>query len=169
MLDLSSVSGQDDWLKYKDPSGQFEVLCPGGLMQIKHQEVTSEMGSLKNTAHFIQMDAPHPNHLYMITTVEYPTGAFPEDSLALATDFFEEILVSLEQNTNTKEQYHTTDVTKERKEMLLRLTSLDSKLSIKAKVVLENDVLYTLQAYTSHSNNLNEFLDQFINSFVVLN
>ena len=168
LLGVELVSGQNEWQKYLDPNGKFEVFCPGGLMQMKEQEVVTELGHLKNTAYFIQMDNPHPNHLYMITTIDYPKGAFPKDSLSMIEEFFEEVLISLEQNTNTKEQYHQMEVTAQTKEMISRLISLDGKTSIKARVLLKDDILYTLQAYTNHSNKLNDFLDQFIDSFKLL-
>lgn len=164
----ANLMGQDSWQIYKSPDGSFQVSCPGGLLQVKEQSTITGVGKLTNRAYYINMDKDHPNFLYMITSVHYPSGTFNQDSLELIGDFLKSTSLSLQESTGCRIQYELVNLEDEYPNMIMRLHDDESRTGIKAKIYIKNNVLYTLQAYTTSDNKLNDFLDKFINSFQLL-
>jgi hypothetical protein len=161
------IFSQDTWMKYEAPDRSFTISCPGGIMNATVKEVITGVGKLVNKVYYINMADDHPNFLYMVSTVHYPSGTFHKDSLDLIEDYFIQSSISLQESTGCKLQYKLVEVFDEVPNMILRLIDEASGTGIKAKMFLYSDTLYTIQAYTNHDNKLNEFLDQFINSFTI--
>jgi hypothetical protein len=159
------VNAQDLWKKYRAPDNSFSISCPGGVMSYSEKDVETGVGRLNNKVHFLNMDKEHPNFLYMVTSVDYPEGTFNSDSLDLMVEYFKEASLSLEQTTGCKLQYKLIEVYDEIPNMILRLSDETSGTGIKAKMFIKGDVLYTVQAFTTNANQLNDFIDDFINSF----
>jgi hypothetical protein len=168
ILCIAPINGQESWKKYTAPDKSFSINCPGGIMEYSEKEIITGVGKLTNKVHFLNIEKGHINFLYMVTSVSYPEGTFPHDSLELIESFLLESANSLSESTGCQLQYKLVEMYDEVPNMVLRLYDQKSNTGIKSKVYLYDDTLYTLQAFTTHENKLNDFIDEFINSFKIL-
>jgi hypothetical protein len=162
------MSGQSDWRLFEPIDQNFSVNCPGGLMEYTSKSFITGIGEMTNQAYFLNMKGDHPNFLYLINIVEYPEQSFPKDSIRLIEELLSTTAEAMSESTGCQIMYQQTEMNDEVPFLILRLHDKESNTSIKSKVFVIHDRLYTLQVYTSHENKLNDFVDKFIKSFRVL-
>lgn len=166
---VSMMEGQISWVKFKaDAVLSFEVTVPAE-MGVKTKKINTDIGEMTTTTYAHEGTEEDVNFLYVINTVEYPSGAFPKDSTALVDDFLNEAIVSISDGIQGEIVY-TSEINEKKNGQgkLFRLKYDNGFGVIKGKTFLKDDVFITLQVYTTRDNSLNEDMDYFLNSFKAL-
>ena len=164
---VNQIFSQSNWATYTPPGKDFSIICPGGVMKYETKSIITGIGPLNNHVHYLDLPSDHPNFLYSINIVNYPEGSFDTDSTDIVDDLFETSVSALSESTGCKINYSQKSLLEDIPYVIVRLSDEKSNTSIKAKVLLKNDSVYSLMVYTLHDNKLNDFIDKFINSFVI--
>jgi len=167
ILWANNVSGQSKWSTYHSPKNDFSILCPGGIMKYESKTVITSIGPLINQVHYLDLPADHPNFLYTINVINYPEGSINKDSIEVIDELFDTTVESMSESTGCKISYSQKSLQEDIPYVIVRLMDQKSNTSIKSKVFLIEDSVYSLQVYTMHDNKLNDFIDKFINAFQV--
>lgn len=157
---------------YTADDGSFSVLAPGEFVE-KYQELETEVGSIEVYTLHCQLDIKdHPNFLYLINYYDYPDG-FDDDAENGEDEFLKNIFdESIDQSLtglNGKLLYSTDIKLQEYYSgRVNRISYNDGESIVKSKMYLVNNRFYFLQVYTTKDNSLNLEMDDFLNSFKVL-
>ena len=163
---LSNICiSQEKWSQFE--SDQFTILAPGKLEK-KTKKITTEMGEVNTINYSLVFEKEHPNYLYTINVIEYPTGTINKDSLATIQEMINETLSGLEENLQSKIQYTSSLDIDYTNGYIFRMINETKGLITKGKIIVFNDYLYTLMVYTTKEKSLNREMDKFLDSFKIL-
>lgn len=167
LLILSSV--QPDADLYLSDDGKFSVIAPGVFAE-KYQELETDMGAVEVfTLHCQPVLDKDPNFLYLINYYDYPEGVSEEDEEFINNLFDESIDQSIT-SLDGKLLYSSPITLQEDFDGRVNRVSYNKGASIvKSKMFLVEDRFYFLQVYTTKDNSLNLEMDEFLDSFKVLN
>lgn len=174
-----SLYGQDEavveaakreviWEETVSYSGRFQVNVPGYMTQ-KADTITTKLGELVYHTYFYQSpDKKADNLFYMVSYVDYPSGAMHMDSVELLEEFFQvsaeeaafsitgDLVYSHPQDWNGYPGY------------IWRVDYLKGEAVIKTRAFLVENRYYNIQVITLKANSLNPAADKFFNSFYLL-
>ncbi len=158
------ITFAQEWQVFHSSDNLFSVSCPGGIMNFNEKKINSSVGVLENQVYYLDLE-DHPNHLYMISLVKYPEGALEKDSIGRIEEFLIESCESLALNTGYTIKYRDTQMENTPYYAMMRMYNKDKKDGVKVKALVNNDILYIVQVYSNHPNQLNDFMERFIQSF----
>ena len=169
VLSFMEVICQENWRTFVSPTKTFSIECPGGLLQTAKQDIKTSIGTLTQYTHFIDMGNNDLNRVYSVSEISYPVGTFEPDSINLIEEFLMQMSESIEVTNGLTAQYKNFNANTAYPYILMRFQNDDTKTTTKTKVILHNDVVYTIQVFTPSQLSLNELIDHFMRSFKVLN
>ena len=158
---------------YHSDDGSFSILSPGDFVE-KYQEMTTDIGDIEVYTLLCQPDTKnHPNFLYLINYYDYPEGVQDEDAQSdeeFIKNLFDE---SVDQSLTSLDGklLYTSNITLQEKYdgRINRISYNDGDSMVKSKMFLVDNRFYFLQVYTTKNNSLNLEMDEFLDSFKVLN
>ncbi len=169
MLFNSTINyAQNGWINFKaDAVLSFEIQVPAE-MGVKTKEITTDLGPMTTATYAHEGKDEDANFLYVVNIVEYPSGTFPLDSLALKNEFLDESIESILIGVDGELVYKS-DIADGENGLgrLFRVKYEEGHGIIKGKVFVKDDVFMTLQVYTTKEKSLNDEMDDFLSSFKV--
>lgn len=164
-----SVTGQNDWKHWNSVEGNFTIFVPGD-MQEKIQTVETDLGTLEYHQFFYQSTEENPeNYIYMVNYVDYPLGSLSSDSLELVNTFFEatkeEAVASVEGELRYADPISLYDFPGQ----IWRIDYNDGQAILKSKSFVVNNRFYSIQVATSKAMRFNDKMNQYLDSFKLLN
>lgn len=164
--------GQPDTDIYTADDGSFSILAPGNFVE-KYQELETEIGDIEVFTLHCQLDiSEHPNFLYLINYYDYPAGfddSADSDNQDFLSNIFDESIDQSLTSLDGKLLYSTDIKLQDSYDGRVNRISYNNGESIvKSKMFLVRDRFYFIQVYTTKDNSLNLEMDDFLNSFRVL-
>ena len=166
-------SFQPDTTVYVAEDGSFSILSPGAFTE-KYQELTTDIGDIEVFTLLCQPDTEKdPNFLYLINYYDYPSGFRDLEEGESEEDFiknlFDESVDQSVEGLGGNLLYSSNIELQESYSGRLNRVSYNDGVSIvKSKMFLVGNRFYFIQVYTTKDNSLNLFMDEFLDSFKVL-
>lgn len=153
---------------FVDETAKFKVRAPGVFLE-KFQSISTDIGDMDVLTYYHQPDIEEaPNYLYLINYIEYPKGSMHHDSTEVVSELFsksvEEFNVSVSANSIyesqlTGESYPT---------YIFRSQYNEGFNIVKSKMLVFEHRFYFLQVFTTKPHSLNKEIDDFLDSFRIL-
>ena len=162
------IASTEHWEDFTSMPGQFKVRVPGPFKE-KADIFQTDIGILVYHTFFYQDQSEGAeNFIYMISYVDYPSGAVHSDSTDLIDEFFQatidqatfSIAGDLAYSNPIKEQGYPG--------FLWRINYRQNTSVIKTKAFLKDNRYYAIQAVTAKDLALNPTIDRFMDSFKLL-
>lgn len=166
LFSSSAFAQQDNWIEFKSLDDQYELLFPDAP-NYKEKEVLTNLGNITTQNFSVVFDKDQINYLYSLNIVDYPEGTFHPDSTELINLLFENSVTQLAEDTHHEVLYMSDHVEQGVPSFNYRLTDKNKGLAVKGKAFLVGDRFYNLNVHTANPNSLNEFMDRFIDSFLL--
>jgi len=162
-----NMFGQTEYLK--DETAGFSIKAPGTFLE-KYQQVPTDLGSLEVLTYYHQPDIENPkNYLYLINYIEYPAGSLHHDSLDMVKDLFSKSIEEFNFSVGGKLIYQTPFLDERPPHSIFRSEYDDGFKIVKAKMIVDKNRFYFLQVFTTKPHSLNKGVDDFLESFMLLN
>jgi len=171
ILLLSGI--QPDTISYVAEDGSFSILSPGPFTE-KYQELSTDIGDIEVFTLLCQTDLEdNPNFLYLINYYDYPPGFQDQEDGESEEDFINNLFdESIDQSVTSlggKLLYSTNIRLQDNYDgRLNRVSYNDGDSIVKSKMFLVGNRFYFIQVYTTKDNSLNQLMDDFLDSFEVL-
>jgi len=156
---------QHDWISYSPDEGPFFSVEVPSEMEIKSNQVDTEIGRLITMAYILEGSESDKNKLYLINSVVYPEGSFPQDSIGLKLDYLSESITSTVINAGGQLIYSQEQKVGGELGYVFRIKYNDGTGIIKGKAVISGDTFFMLKVYSHKDDSLNQDMDYFLNSF----
>lgn len=164
---------QPDTVLYLAEDGSFSIVSPGPFTE-KYQELSTDIGDIEVFTLLCQTDLKdNPNFLYLINYYDYPPGFRDQEASDSEADFinnlFDESIDESVTSLGGKLLYSTDIKLQDQHDGRLNRVSYNNGDSIvKSKMFLVDNRFYFIQVYTTKDNSLNILMDEFLDSFKVL-
>lgn len=163
------LQAQDMWQYMTSYEGNFKVHAPGVLTE-KVQTITTEVGELEYHRFFYQSPTDDAeNYIYMINYVDYPLGSLHSDSLELVQTLFETSKEAALENVAGELQYADQLNFYDYPAQIWRIDYNEGNAVLKTKVFFVKNRFYLLQVATTKPKRMNQSINQFLDSFQLLN
>ena len=152
-----------------DESAKFKISAPG-VFKEKFESIGTDIGDMDVLTYYHQPEDVENanNYLYLINYIEYPVGSIHHDSLTIVDELFkkskEEFLLSV----SGKSIYESHIDGAPYPTYLFRSTYNEGFNIVKSKMLVFEHRFYFIQVFTTKPNSLNKEIDQFLESFTIL-
>jgi len=162
MANISTA--QDNWEPFTSEEGRFTVLSPGE-MDLRVNALEVAIGELKYFTYFHQPADTLHNLLYQVSYCDYPKGTIHSDSVDFIPEFLEDNIKSSAESVSGELVYSDDISYYEYPGKLFKIFFSDGEGSIKSKIFIVGNRLYTVSAISMRNKSLNPMVDTFLESF----
>lgn len=153
------------WEKFDDYKGAFTIQTPGPFQE-KIDSVKTAIGLLAyHTFYFRPPSEVAENEFYMVSYVDYPTGAIHHDSIDLVRALFDETQEAAVASMRGELLFSRDGQSRSFPFRYWRIDYLNGRASIRTKAYVANNRFYTVQTVTRREYGMNKSTDRFIDSF----
>lgn len=145
----------------------FEVLVPGKMdWGIKH--VMTDLGEMQTITYLYKGEEKNPDPVYIINYTKYPLNSLNKDSIQLLEDFFQTSMEGIKESLGGELIYFADISSVYTPQKLYKIHYNKGLASVKGKMIVDNDVFYSIQVFSSFQNSQKNENDKFLNSFKLL-
>lgn len=166
-LNVDATQAQLLWNQYvpKNSKASFKVECTDAL-KYQSQDIETEVGPLTIES-FQTKDPMDSTYIYSIVAMIYPEG-FLSDENAEDDDMLSHMIEGSAQQMLGRVVYQSDISTDEVSAKLFRIAYQNDEKSIKGRLMRYEDVIYNVQIASLSENNLDNRIDRFLDSFMIL-
>lgn len=151
-----------------DESAKFKIRAPGVFLE-KYKSISTDIGDMDVLTYYHQPeDEAASNYLYLINYIEYPEGSLHHDSLDVIDELFKKSKEEFILSVGAKSIYESKIGDEEYPTYLFRSEYNEGFNIVKSKMIVYGHRFYFLQVFTTKPNSLNKEMDQFLESFTIL-
>jgi len=162
----SFASAQVDWEPFTSEKGRFSISSPGE-MELRVNALDVAIGELKYFTYFHQpLDTMH-NLLYQVSYCDYPVGTIHSDSAEFIPQFFEDNLIASAESVDGELVYSDDIKYYEYPGKIFKIFFKDGAGSIKSKIYLVGNRLYTVSAISLRSKSLNPLVEDYFENTIL--
>ena len=159
---------QSNWKSFTSEKGKFTILAPGTFVE-KTNTVTTSIGETEyHTFIYQSEDEKADNLVYMISYCDYPEGSIHSDSTELVKEFLEVTVDSAVKSVKGDLFYSSEITLNDYPGMLWRVNYQKGEATIKTKSYLVGRRYYSVQTVTYREKGLNPLIDDFLDSFKLI-
>jgi hypothetical protein len=161
------LHAQDQWQVNRATDKSCEWLAPG-KMKDGMKRIPTVLGEIPQITWVYQPEDNHPNYLYLVSWIDYPSGTFSLDSIHVIHQLFEVSANTLVNDLKGELVYGTAQYDHSKPSYVFRVSFREGNQVVKGKMLLHNDRFYMMQVYTLKDNSLNNDIDRFLQSIRML-
>ncbi len=158
---------QDDWMTFDSEIGNFSILVPDSMTQTT-KDLDLAIGKLKYQIYHYQGPDTSENWLYQVSYVDYPAGTVHSDSIEFLEMLFDENVKSSTKSVYGKLAYQTDDNYQNYPGQIFKVHFADNQAAIKTRLYMVENRFYTISVTGPRGLSLNPKVEQFLNSFNLL-
>ena len=162
----SFLFGQQVYKTFVPPGQSFSVDVPG-VMKNGEKKVLTDLGEFRPVSWIYEGKGEDPNHLYLVSYVDYPQGTFHPDSTAMIQEFFQASIDTHVRDLGGDLSYQSESPYNTSAGVMYRATYNQNKHVVKSRILLIGDRFYAIQVYTTSEKSLNSGMNKFLESFRV--
>ncbi len=159
---------QQDDVVYTNIEAQFSVRQPG-LYEEKYANMETEIGDMEVFTYYCEPPIEDPNYLYLINYIQYPKETLHHDSTEMVADLFTQSLEESRAGMDAKLLYQVQQSDYEYPTHLSRMEFDQGQNVVKSKMIVAENRFYFIQVFTTKQHSLNEEMDEYLNSFQLIN
>jgi len=152
---------------FVDETAKFKIRAPGVFSE-KYESIDTDIGNMEVLTYYHQPEEEAKNYLYLINYIEYPAGSIHHDSLAIVDELFKKSKEEFEISISGKSIYESELDDEEYPTYLFRSVYNEGFNIVKSKMIVFEHRFYFIQVFTTKPNSLNKEMDQFLDSFTIL-
>jgi len=151
-----------------DESAKFKIFAPGEFLE-KYQTVPTDIGDMEVLTYYHQPESEEaPNYLYLINYFEYPGESLHHDSLDVVNDLFLKSAEEFNLSIGGSSIYESALDGEEYPTYIFRTEYNEGYNITKSKMIVYEHRFYFIQVFTTKPHSLNVEVDQFLESFTIL-
>jgi len=158
---------QKDWIAFNSDTGNFSVLVPDTMVHTT-KEMDLAIGKLEYHIFHFQGPDTSENWLYQLSYVDYPEGTVHSDSTEFLDVLFEENVKSSAKSVFGKVAYQTSNKYLSYPGRIFKVHFAEDKVAIKTRLYMIENRFYTVSVTGPRGLSLNPKVEQFLNSFRLL-
>lgn len=158
------ILGQETWINFVPDENLFEIQVPGKMdWGIKH--VLTSLGEMKTTTYLYKGSEDNPDPVYIINFTPYPPHSLDKDSIELIEMFFQTSLESIVGSLGGDLIYLADISNVYTPQKLYKIHYNNGLAAVKGKMIIENDIFYSIQVFSSFQKSQIPEIDKFLDSF----
>jgi len=160
---------QTAWVTYTSNNPGFSIQFPGKIEE-KFKIIKTDIGQIEiNTLYHVSTIDSTGNTLYLLNYYKLDTAIFYGDSAVTKREYIENTIENIAAGLKGKVLYSNIEKDKNGIHAIYRIEYDNEKKSMKGKIVLAGNYLFSLQVFTDRQHSLNRNIEKFLNSFYLIN
>ena len=163
----SYILGQETWINFVPDENLFEIQVPGKMeWGVKH--VLTALGEMKTTTYLYKGPEENPDPVYIINYTPYPPQTLDKDSIEFMEMFFQTSLEGIMESLEGKLIYAADISNVYTPQKLYKIHYNNGLASVKGKMIVEKDIFYSIQVFSSFQKSQEPEIDKFLESFRII-
>ena len=158
---------QNTWSTFTDVYETFSIKIPGEISLTQDKFMTN-IGEIEVITYQCNPPEEDPNLRYVLQEYDYPDNYFPQDSVELIRRVLETSMEEMASKMSGKVDYSSSIEKDGYQGILFRISNSKTKIIMKSKTYIVDGTYYSLQVYCKKNNGLNDEIDFFLDSFIIL-
>lgn len=163
----SFVYGQEDWMPYRSPEGQFRIATQG-IFKKSVTHAKTGIGSIDINTFVFPKEPKAEETIYTITYYDFPEGSIHSDSSGAVKAFFDETISAAVENMGGQLLYQSNINIDGFYGRQWRINYDDGTKSIRTQAFLVDNRYYILNVSNDNKKSVTADVNHFFNSFRLL-
>ena len=158
---------QSNWITFTSKAPAFSIEFPGKIEK-KFKIIKTDIGEIEiNTLYHSSSIDSTSNELYLLNYYKLDTAIFKGDSAITKEEYINNIIDNIASSLQGTILYSNIDNNNNTTTAIYRIEYNKGQSSMKGKIVLNGEYLYSLEVFTSKQYSLNKNIERFIKSFYI--